>query len=279
MIQKKKNITKINRYLSTDTLFLANKNKSKNKKEIFSGLKLNSKFDKIILIASHAFSDAPHVMGYQIFRDYYHHIYETLNFINKTDFKKDILWILKKHPASFLYKEDKIFKDLFSKFKSKKIFFCPKNINTYDLIEICDHVITTKGSIGLEFAAEGKKPILAGAATYSHLGFSVDPKNKDEYFKILRNIDKLKQLNKKQIYEAKKSIYFLDNAFRNYRLKESNIINEKRTLSKYYNNLLKGKVSQDQNTSLRDTFKNLSKKNIDNDPFFLSLNDFFRNLS
>jgi len=277
---KKKNKNKIIPYLSTDTLYLANKNKYKNKKKIFSQLKINDEiknYDKIILIASHAFSDAPHVTGYLIFRDFYNHMYDTLNFINHTKFDKNILWILKEHPASFLYKEKKIFKNLVNQFSSKKIILCPNNINTYDLIKICDNVITTRGSIGLEFAAEGKKPILGGAASYSHLGFTEDPKNKNQYFKILKDIHKIKPLKTKQIFEAKKAIYFLDSGFYNYKLKNSNIISQHRAKKNYYKSMLRGKISQNQNTTLNDTLKNLRNKDINNDPYYQSINNFFKN--
>jgi len=244
-------------------------------------LKLNifdqKKYDKIILIASHAFSDAPHVTGYQIFRDYYDHMYETLRFINNTEFDKNILWILKEHPASFLYNEKKIFKNLVDKFSSDKIVYCPNSINTNDLIKICDNVITTRGTIGLEFAAEGKKPILAGAASYSHLGFSIDPKNKDEYFKILKNIHKIMHLNKKQIFKAKEAIYFLDNNFHYHKLENSNIISISKMKKKYYLDMLKSKVSNVEKISIGDTLKNLSNKNIIDDPFYKSLSYYFKN--
>ena len=86
---KKKIISKskpIN-YVSSDTFFLANKHKTKTKKEILNEIGINLKeykISKIVLIASHCFSDAPHMSGYHIFRDYYNHVEETLKFINTT---------------------------------------------------------------------------------------------------------------------------------------------------------------------------------------------------
>ena len=61
-------------------------------------------------------------------------------------------------------------------------------INTKDLLEICDNVITGRGSIGLEFACAGKYPILAGSAAYSKIGFTLDPKNKKHYFNLIKKI-------------------------------------------------------------------------------------------
>lgn len=273
-IKRKK---KVIGYSSTDTFFLANKHKDRNKNEVLKRLSLkeNDRYDKIILIASHAFSDAPHVTGYQIFTDYYQHILETLKFIKSNKFEKKILWIIKEHPASFVYNENLILNKLSSRFISKNIILSPKDINTYDLMKICDNVITTKGTIALEFAAEGKTSILAGASSFSHLGFTIDPKNKSDYFKKLLNIDKLKKLNQLSIFKAKKAMYFLDKSLHKNHLKKSEILIFSDVRDVYLRNLLKGKVKGNQVKFIKKALQNLRKKKIYNDPYFKSLEDFF----
>ena len=117
----------------TDSYFVANKFKENIKKGSFFK-NLNANFKKIILIAPHAFSDAPHINGKLIFKDYYTQFIETLNFIKKIENKNNFLWIIKQHPGNFLYHEQKIFKEIISDYLSEKVILCPNKINTNDLI-------------------------------------------------------------------------------------------------------------------------------------------------
>lgn len=142
-------------------------------------------------------------------------------------------------------------------------------------MKICDNVITTKGTIALEFAAEGKTSILAGASSFSHLGFTIDPKNKSDYFKKLLNIDKLKKLNQLSIFKAKKAMYFLDKSLHKNHLKKSEILIFSDVRDVYLRNLLKGKVKGNQVKFIKKALQNLRKKKIYNDPYFKSLEDFF----
>ena len=80
------------------------------------------------------------------------------------------------------------------------------------MINICDCVVTGRGTIGREFACAGKYPIIAGSPVYSGLGFSLENKNKKQYFSRLLNIDKISKLNKKQTLAAKKTLYYLETA-------------------------------------------------------------------
>jgi len=255
----------------TDSYFVANKFTKSKKKLDF----IYKKFDKIVLIAPHAFSDAPHTNGQLIFRDFYHQFIETLKFIKRNKFKKNILWIIKNHPANFLYDENYIFKDIISPYLSDKVIICPKNINTNYLIKYCDHVITTNGSIGMEFAAQGKKPILGGKSPYSNLGFTFDPKNQYQYFEAIKNIHNIKRLNKKQIFNAKKAIYILDKASYKYSLKESKILNFKKYNYSYNKGLLKNKFIANQKIFLNSSLRNLKDKKIFKDPYFLSIREYF----
>ena len=253
----------------TDTYFVANKFKKEAKVKNF--LKIFKKdYKKKILIAPHSFSDAPHINGKLIFEDFYAQFVETLKFINKNKNEK-ILWIIKHHPGNFIYKENKIFKNIVLKYLAENIILCPKKINTNDLIPLCDHVITTNGSIGIEFACEGKMPILGGFAPYSNLGFTFDPKNKEHYFSTLNKIHKLKNLNNKQILIAKKALYFLDTANYKNHLEKSKILNFDNFFKFYNKGLLKNKFINRQKIFIKNSFKNLKKNKITNDPYFISI--------
>ena len=63
----------------------------------------------------------------------------------------------------------------------------PKKINTNDLLKMSDIVLTGRGTVGIEAACLGKKPILAGRSFYSSLGFTFNPKNLNEYKKLILN--------------------------------------------------------------------------------------------
>ena len=109
---------------------------------------------------------------------------------------------------------------------NKNIKMCPKNISSHNLTFICDNVVTLRGTIGLEFACQGKYSITAGIATYSNLGFSFQPKNKYQYFSYLKNITHVSKLNSQQILKAKKVLYFFENKKQHNRLENSKVFSE-----------------------------------------------------
>jgi len=201
------------------------------------------KINKIILIAPHKFSESPHAKGKLIFQDYYDHFVKTLEFLNKTNIKK-VLWIFRQHPSSKDFNEQGIIKKFLKNEKNNFIRACPKNISSENLAEICDHVITCRGTIGLEFASKGKKPIITGNAVYSGNNFVLQSHSQKKYFNYLKNINKIKQLSKQDTLRAKKLLYFLEN----YKvdLRESQIIPDelqsfkvRKNFFKYVNNNIK----------------------------------------
>lgn len=264
----------------TDVFFLANKNKKKfNRKLFLQKIGFNKSFKKIILIAPHAFSDSPHCTGKLIFRDFYHHLEETLKYIKEKNLN-ETLWIVRPHPAHFIFDEIKTFNNIINKFQCNFIVRCPNGNNTKDLIKIFDHVITSRGSVGIEFATHGKIPILGGYAPYSHLGFTKDSKNKKEYFDTLKNINKLKKLNKTQISISKKAMYLMDNALYKQKLLKGNFINIEQAQKKYNKNLNKKKLVINQIEYISNTIKNLDKFPIFKDKYYLSLKkEIFKNLN
>ena len=114
-------------------------------------------------------------------------------------------------------------------------------------------------------------PILGGFAPYSNLGFTFDPKNKEHYFSTLNKIHKLKNLNNKQILIAKKALYFLDTANYKNHLEKSKILNFDNFFKFYNKGLLKNKFINRQKIFIKNSFKNLKKNKITNDPYFISI--------
>ena len=64
--------------------------------------------------------------------------------------------------------------------------------------------------MALEFACYGKRSIIAGAATYSGLGFTIESKNKKEYFNKISKILKIKKLSSKETLLAQKTLFYIE---------------------------------------------------------------------
>jgi len=259
-------------YTGIIDLMNANKSKKKfNKKDLFKILNIkNKKIEKIYLFAPHAFSDAPHGQGKEIiFRDYYSHCKETLEFLKKNDFKNS-LWIIRPHPTRVKYGEKKIFDDLFNDVIGKnneKIKLCPDEINTYSLLDICDFVVTLKGTIAIEFASFGKKAITCSTTPFSKMGVTVESKTKFDYFKNIINTHKGRSsISKKQTKIAQKILYTMETST------PSNIIGESKILSKELMRKLSN-TSTDQDSELfsNDTVRRIKLFGYKHDNYFKDL--------
>ena len=113
-----------------------------------------AKYSKVGLFATHCLSDANHAGGNFFFNDYYSHFVETVKLIKEDN---RTLWIIKTHPTSSYYnEEDFIFKQL-KKIDSKNIILCPKNIKPYQLLKLCEKIVTCRSTIAIEAAELGKK--------------------------------------------------------------------------------------------------------------------------
>ena len=201
-----------------------------------------------ILFASHAFADAPHAAGHFIFKDYFEQFVETLNFANKDDKN---LWIFKPHPNSRILNENKIFKKQFANSKKKNVLLCPSSVPIQKLVNMCDVIVTGRGTIGMESAALGKKVIIAGSAPYSDLEIAFQPKSKKEYFNFLRRVKVIKKNKSKvEIMKiAKQLIYIYENSLNVRTIKISDLSKDSN-----YTNYLKKVYSK--NFDINQMFKN-----------------------
>jgi len=190
---------------------IQNFNEKFTKEKLLAKLNLKEKkIKKIILFASHKFSESPHAKGKLIFRDYFDQFKKTLRYIEKKNFI-DVLWLFKAHPSSGEFNEQNIVAKEIKELRNEKIRMCPKKLNSHELSKFCDLVITSRGTIGLEFASQGKPVLITGNAAYSKRNITIEPKSKKEYFKTLDNINNLKPLKYDKTLLAKKILYFLEN--------------------------------------------------------------------
>ena len=148
-------------------------------------------------------------MGNFLFRDYWDQFVQTIEFMKDKKFK-NYLWLIRPHPTSYSYKEENLIKR-YIKNNWSNIKLCDTDIiGTKYLIDICDTVITGRGTIGLEFACFGKKPIIAGKSTYSNFGIANEYKSKKEYFASFDNLKTFKKLNKHEILISRKILFYIE---------------------------------------------------------------------
>ena len=244
--------------VKTKDILHSNRHKKKyNKNKLFNFLKCKRKYEKIILIGAHAFSDAPHSMGKRfIFMDYYSKLKKTLGFIYNNDEKN--LWIIKPHPMEKFYGEVEVNRNLFQKFKKHNIKICPKNINTKNILELVDYVITARGTISIEAACLGVPSMTVGSTPFSGNKIVHECKTKKEYFSILKDLNKMNKMTKKKIIMAKKKIFYIE-TFEPY-LPSSDIVP-----------LNKVKRSLEKKLFFTTLHRNLRKKPFTNDRYYKGL--------
>ena len=208
-----------------------------NKNSLFKTLKIKKDdYKRVVFFAPHCFSDANHALGKFIFNSYFEQFTKTVKFAEKDN---QSLWIIKIHPSSHIYKEEKIIYNFLKNNHVKNIIICPEDIKPISIIKISDLIISGRGTIPLECAIMGKKAIIAGETFYSGHGISIEPKTQKEYFNKILSLNKKKNLSRNKITLAKKLFYLL--VFKNSHLKKDLI-----SRSNYINlNEKKNKIVQD----------------------------------
>lgn len=199
-------------YHDSSDLLLVNPKNTKifSRKDLINHYFKNQKFDKIVVITAHAFSDSPHELGYDLlFNDYYDQLKQTLFYIKKIKLP-NILWLVRPNPTSFFSGESALIEKLINEVNYKYLKSTPEKISSNNIIKICDHVITSRGTMALEFACDGKWSLIAGSSPFSGMGLAKEFKNKRKYFNEISNINKLKNIGIKKSVLAKKTLYFLE---------------------------------------------------------------------
>ena len=170
-------------------------------------IKKNKNFK--ILVATHSFSDSPHLLGKNFFPDFY----IWLNFLGKISKKTNYDWYIKYH-ANFIDYFDKTVDNLNEFVKKNKNFtLVPSDYTHYNLksngIKV---VLTCYGTIAFEYPLLGI-PALNASKNNPHAKyeFSITPNNVQSYKKYLLNLERIKKykIKKNEIY----TYYFLKNIY------------------------------------------------------------------
>ena len=135
------------------------------------------------------------------------------------------------------------------------------------LTQICDAVVTGRGTVGLEFACEGKISILAGFAPYSDFKITKRAFSKQQYFKFLKNTDFKKKISNKKKLIARKILYVFENGF-NFKTIRPQDYKKDKFISDYFNQIYKPNLSFNR---LLINCHNFLKKDINNNLFFIKL--------
>jgi len=219
----------------------------------------------ICMIFSNDLIDGVFSNSWNLYIDRLTWLRSTLNFIKTIE---DINWIIKPHPN-----------EIKNKVKTSTELEVKKNYSNYNHIKLLPYeygleplpkiikcAISAQGSVGYEYPALGVPSIICGESLSSGHGISIEPKNEVEYFKYLKNVDKIGNVSLDQQNRAKIFIYIysvlskvhsplIPNSH-NINFKNENFLLEyEKLIDNYhlknddlYNNLKKQVVLQDRHT-------------------------------
>jgi hypothetical protein len=199
-------IKSINSRYDRDVFRAFYKKKNLSKRELYKLLKLDDLSKPICTFALHAFRDANHLFGNLIFESFYDEFLETINFLKKNN---NFYWLVKVHPSAKQYGENGLVEKILKEYKIDNVKIIPEFISTKTIINLSDKLVTSRGTIALEFASIGKKPIITANTYYKNFGFTINPKSKKQYFNNLIDLKFPKKLNSSKSIIAKELLYFI----------------------------------------------------------------------
>lgn len=179
-------------------------------KRLYSKKELLQKYNldddkKIIIVASHAFCDAPHGANYDmIFKDYYDWFVKTIVMLSKIN-KYNVF--VKEHPSSAYYNEKGSVDTILKEYNISNIYKVPDDLSTLCLYDFVDCFITCCGTIGIEAACFGIPAVTAAKGYYFGYGLDYNCSNLEEYEKTLNNLETLSK--RPEIIDTAKVVMYL----------------------------------------------------------------------
>ncbi len=161
----------------------------------------------LVYLAPHAFADAVHVEGPQLFRDYKHWFVRTIQSVQSLP---GATWVTKSHPAAADYGELSLVGDILRKHdKAGRVIQLDDATPPAEIMAAASAVVTVRGTVGMEFGAHKKRVLLAGSSKYAHLGFSISPETTEDYFKALAGLTR-PDLTPVDAFAARAALYFFE---------------------------------------------------------------------
>ncbi len=178
------------------------KSNNKSKKQFSSRSEINSffNFDKkpLVIILAHEFTDGNLAHSWNLYENDMIWLSDTIDQIKKI---KNVNWIIKEHPSEKIYNAKVSTEEIFnSKIKSlKNIKLFPNNYKIDNFHKFVNVVITSHGTAAYEYPLYSIPTIICGESNCSGNGFTIEPKTKQAYYKILKGIDNLKKLDTRSV--------------------------------------------------------------------------------
>lgn len=175
---------------------------------------------KAVVVFSHILYDALFHYGDELYQDYATWLVETIR-IAMTNPRVE--WFIKLHPSNLWrgefqtllggkYEEEKIIQQHIGTLPPHvRLVYADTKISPYGWYQIVDYGISVRGTAGLEMAVLGKPVITAGTGRYEGNGFTVDPRNIEEYQRILLSLPELPALTAEQVELATRYAHGLFN--------------------------------------------------------------------
>jgi hypothetical protein len=179
----------------------------------FLGIKPNR---KVAVIFSHILYDTLFFFGTDLFNDYATWLIET---VQAAIANPKLDWFVKVHPSNIWrgelhsllkgkYEEEQLIYNTFGTLPEHVKHVIPYTpLSPLTWFHVADFGITVRGTAGLEMAALGKRVITAGTGRYNGNGFTVDPKNTEEYLGLLAKLPNLPTMPEEEIELAKRYAY------------------------------------------------------------------------
>jgi len=130
---------------------------------------------------------------------------------------KNVNWIIKPHPTEIYYGSKKDLKTeieyLDKNFKHIKLF--PEDLSQISLLNIADYAISSNGSVGIEYPANGIPSIFIENSYFTHMNFLKKYNKSNNFLKAIKNLNKIKKPTKNTINKSKVFFYARFNLFDN----------------------------------------------------------------
>ena len=174
------------------------KSNNKSKKRFRSRSEINSFFNfdnkPLVIILAHEFTDGNLSHSWNLYENDMIWLSDTIDQIKKI---KNVNWIIKEHPSEKVYNAKISTKEIFnSKINSvKNIKLFPSDYKIDNFYKFVNVVITSHGTAAYEYPLYSIPTIICGESNCSGNGFTIEPKTKQAYYKILKGINNLKKLD------------------------------------------------------------------------------------
>ncbi|MBK16593.1 MAG: hypothetical protein CMK49_01060 [Prochlorococcus sp. SP3034] len=177
--------------VSTVGTFKQDNNDNFDKNKFLENLNLDIHKQTVVVMTG-CWPDFPNLYPSDWYTDYVDWLKKTLDIIQEID---NCNWIIKPHPAEFKYGAKTRMINFMKDIDKPNIVTWPNELSSNYLNKIADIVITSHGSAGVEYPAQGKPALITKKTYFADWGFVNFCSDYNDYKKKLNNIHKIKKPN------------------------------------------------------------------------------------